>query len=285
MEQFISEKDFYVIRDCIKQICGISLNFEKEYLVRQKLDKFVRARGMDSFAEFADALRKNKENSAWYKEIISGITTNETFFFRDQHPFQNLFNVLLPEIFAKRQKARLWSAGCSTGQEPYTLSMIFEEIKEKTRQNNIQIEIIASDIDDNALQYARNGVYVEPEIKRGLDRLYLDKYFTVKGKGYFEAKDVVKKNIVFKSHSLHNPSSITGSNQAYFDIILARNVLIYFEEEDRKKTIGFFYDSLADNGVLILGASESLYGLTDQFETESLGKTIVYRKKNGNIRK
>lgn len=278
MAEAISPKDFDIIKEYIHRVSGIHLPYEKEYLVRQKLEPFVYEQGFADFSAFALAIEQGKTQENWISTIVSAITTKETFFFRDNHPFTTLSEFIIPQLLQDRSHLRAWSAGCSTGQEPYSLAMLFREYQ-KNNNSRAQFEIVATDIDRMALDYAQKGIYHITEINRGLAEPYLTNYVHQNNARYWSIDPALRDMITFGHHSLHRiaqQNEPPGGNP--FDLILARNVLIYFDEKTRKAVLASFFNYLRNGGALLLGSTESLYGQVDYFTTENYDKTIIYKK-------
>jgi len=283
----LSPQEFDLLSHYIHSLCGIVISESKSYLIRQRLEPVVQAAGCKSFGEFYDMVRQSRLPEI-EQQIIDAITTNETFFFRDGHPFITFKEHILPELgtLVRRRKARhvsrkgptvsLWSAGSSTGQEPYSLGMLIHEYALANRHLNIYKEdfgILATDVSSACLSRAMAGEYTEMEIKRGLSADRMAGYFR-KNEKRWVIDSHIREMIEFRQINLIKPFSGLGG----FDVILCRNVLIYFDNTTRKRMVNQLYDMLSDGGFLLLGATENLYAITDTFESIHYGKTLLYRK-------
>jgi chemotaxis protein methyltransferase CheR len=289
MPPHLSDQDFGRLTRYIHSICGLSLGREKKYLVLQRLEEMVRECADGDFARFADML-EDAPCAEKRERIIAAITTNETSFFRDTSPFDAVKNHLLPGMTAEQRKwkaeaeaqaiprkVRIWSAGASTGQEPYSLAILILEYLEANPGTGLKVEdfqVLATDISDEALSKAVAGRYSEQDVARGLSTERLEKRFYRQGKGW-AANDEVKGLVEFRKINLIESFGL----YCRFDLILCRNVLIYFDESMRKSIVERLHDRLEGNGALVLGGSENLYTLTSKFRSETLEEGIVYRKK------
>jgi chemotaxis protein methyltransferase CheR len=283
----LSRQEFDFLSGYIQGLCGIVVSEDKSYLIRQRLEPVVLSAGCKSFGEFHDMVSQSRLPEI-DQQIIDAITTNETFFFRDGHPFVAFAEHILPELGkrVRERKARnlsrkgpkvsLWSAGSSTGQEPYSLAMLIHEYALGNRHLNISKEdfgLLATDISSAALSKAIAGEYSEMEIKRGLAANRVETYFR-KDERRWLVDTSIKIMVEFRQINLVKPLSSLGG----FDAILCRNVLIYFDLVTRTRMVHQLYDMLSHGGFLILGATENLYGITDQFESLRYGNTLMYRK-------
>ncbi|SKA89506.1 chemotaxis protein methyltransferase CheR [Paucidesulfovibrio gracilis DSM 16080] len=278
----LTANDFNDLRRYIYELCGLHIPDTKEYLITQRLGSLLAATGAESWREFYEFLLRDG-TSKLRNDIISAITTNETSFFRDQHPFESFREHILPELcktVIKRQlrgdkrPVRIWSAAASTGQEPLTLAMIIREHLERNPGNGLRAEdfsILATDISARALARAITGEYSEFELSRGLPENFR-KYFTPRA-GRFKAAPELQQMVEFRQFNLLADYSDLGS----FETVFCRNVLIYFDQETKRTIVTRFRDVLRPRGHLVLGSTESVYGLSDDFEQLRLGKAILYR--------
>ncbi|QTA83721.1 Chemotaxis protein methyltransferase [Desulfonema limicola] len=284
----LSEEEFASMRAYILRICGMDIREEKKYLIKQRIEPLVRALGCSSFGEYHQKLMQEPFASYEKDLVISAITTNETSFFRDTKPFDAFRDHLLPRLgknilqikqknlFNKGPKVRIWSAGTSTGQEAYTIAILIHEYIEKNRYSGIgpkDFSIMASDISPVALSKAEAGIYSESEAARGLSDIYLKKYFTFNNKQW-KVNESLRRMVEFKRLNLAEPFSITTQ----FDLIFCRNVLIYFDENNKKQIFERFSKALAAHGHIILGATENIYCITDKFTSVRYGDSIFYVK-------
>ncbi len=283
----LEQKDFDVLKEYIHQICGIVIQPEKKYLVRQRIEPLVQAYGFKNFYEFCKSLVRHNPVSI-RDEIISAIVTNETYFFRDTHPFETFKNYLLPRMeqlvqertnqphHQKEHKVRIWSAGSSTGQEAYSLAMIIDEYIQSNPSAPINVEdfsIVASDISNIVLTKAISGEYNNAEITRGLPAELKSRYFKQVGENW-HLDSCILKMVQYNRINLIESFIMLGK----FDVIFCRNVLIYFNAETKQKIIDQFHHMLQPKGYLIVGATENLYGLTNKFNSFKHENTHLYFK-------
>jgi len=287
----ININDFEIISKYIHKICGLHLPYSKEYLIRQRFIFLLEKFGLKNYSELANIIKNNTINQLQRDMIISQITTGETYFFRDNHPFEALKNNIVPELISKIKfqsisdtnptaKINIWSAAASTGQEAYSIAMsIYEFIQNNDLPLGFfnQFQIYATDIDDVSLDYAQKGVYNIIETGRGLNNNILEKYFD-KEADKWRVKAFIKKIINFSKISLHENYSFQKFNLK-FDIIFARNVLIYFDETTKMNILKNFHKLLKKEGYLFLGATENLYGTDTDFESAGFKNTMFYRPK------
>lgn len=287
----ISKKNFLIIRDYIHSISGIFLDMDKDYLIKQRLEPLLRLYSIDSFDVLSDMI-KNETINNYKEDIISSITTNETLFFRDKHPFDTFYNYLLPKMliqirhkfmlnnFQKSEKSiNIWCAGTSTGQEPYSLAILINEYITANFLPGFyknSFYILATDISKQVIEQSKQGIYNQVEISRGLSDERLTKFF-IKNKQNWQICPEVRNMIDFRQSSLHDSMFFTET-QIMFDIIFARNILIYFDFETKEKVILKFHKQLVTEGFLILGASENLYGYEHLFKSVTYGNTLLYKK-------
>jgi chemotaxis protein methyltransferase CheR len=279
----LTQAAFDDLRRSIHRLCGIVLNDDKEYLIRHRLEPVARRCGCRDFDEFRAKLA-GSEVARLQEAIIEAITTQETAFFRDRHPFDALRQQILPELVRNRNSLapttrrpiRIWCAGAATGQEAYSLAILIHELAAGARFGGPQPEnfsILATDISAEALAVAKAGVYQARQIQRGLTASQIHKYFEHCG-DHWVARPMLRKLVEFRRVNLIQPFSSLG----VFDVILCRNVLIYFDEATRRTICSQFQAMLAEKGWLLLGSAENLYGVSDQFTSVRFGATLVYRK-------
>lgn len=284
----LSDADFNALRGYILKVCGINLGDEKKYLVTQRLTPVMRAQGCADFTEFVKLISRFSDERL-RSEVISAITTNETFFFRDGHPFEMFRKILLPvmcewaisrkqrAVVRKGSKVSILSAGSSTGQEPYTLSMIIHDHLKAGRPTSLMPEdfsITATDISSRVLAQAMAGEYTDLEIRRGLNDELREAHFTKEG-GKWVVREPIRNLVEFRKVNLMEPFLHLGG----YDVIFCRNVLIYFDEAAKRRILDQFHSMLADGGFLVLGATENTYGITDRFESRHAGGSVLYVKK------
>lgn len=274
----ITPSELNLVAQYIHEISGIYLDQSKSYLFETRLGSIAEAHGCRSYQEFYNKAKKDPTKNI-ERQIIDAISTNETLFFRDKGPFELLQHKLLPEIIDRRTpkvpslktNVRIWSAASSTGQELYSIAIIIKELLRDLSRYGITL--LGTDISDSAVSQASYGKYNKFEIERGLDQRYLQRYFTLFGDSW-KIKDEIRAMVNFRKLNLMAPFSALGK----FDIIFCRNVAIYFTLEDRKKLFNRIADSLADDGFLIIGSTESLSGVCPRFIPKRHLRAIFYEK-------
>ena len=209
----------------MEDACGISLGDNKQYLVTNRIRRLLEDHKIASFGELVRVL-KSGANRKLREQVIDSMTTNETFWFRDNYPYDHLKNKLLPELMSGNNKmfgpVRIWSAACSSGQEPYSISMMVEEYKRQTLNLPRQVQIVATDLSSTVLDQAKKGEYDKLTVLRGLSAERLDRYFDNPSENVWRVKNLVKDRIDFRSLNLMDSYASLGK----FDIVFCRNVLI-----------------------------------------------------------
>ena len=264
------------LSELINKITGICLPEDKEYLIKRRLSPVLKTFGCDSFHEFIDKLQNNP-TIALKEALTDAMVTNETMFFRDQKPFDLLQRKILPDYFSQKstpQKFNILSAGTSTGEEVYSLAILLNEFLENSPADSYQITGI--DVSLQVLEKAKSGAFSEFQIHRGLSPVYRQKYFTRQGDQWIITQKL-KKNLSFKRHNLISNIPIYPSGS--LDMIFCRNVLIYFDQKNRKKVVDRFYELLSENGTLILGSSEMLSRDQEKKFSPNQHNQILYYKK------
>jgi len=261
----------------IHQWSGLSLGPDKGYLIRHRLAPVVRSCGFDGFD---DLLLRLKGGGATriQEAVVEAITTKETSFFRDEWLFGSLLNHVLPEIVKSRagnQKIRIWSAGTSTGQEAYSIAMVVRELLDTASRGLTEndIAIVASDISGEAIDAAKTGVYSKAEVDRGLAEPRLSRFLTRQGDGW-KVNEQLRRLVQFRTFNLLRPAGELG----VFDLVLCRNVLIYFDEPTRAQVCRSLHGAIREGGWLTVGSAESLYGMSGGFASVKFGRAFVYRK-------
>jgi chemotaxis protein methyltransferase CheR len=283
----VSPQEFQAIQTLVRSLCGLVLSDDKTYLVRTRLDAIVQAHGCATFSEYLSRVQQFNA-VAMRDELVEALTTGETSFNRDSHPFTAFRCHILPALadeIRRRRKlgsaypmAKIWSAGCSTGQEPYSIAMAVRDFVVTDYRKDLKpddFSILATDVSAKSLSVAKEGRYYERELDRGLPAELRNRYFSRSGDTWV-INDELRRQIDFRRFNFLDPLSDLGS----FDVIFCRNVLIYFDAATRQALCDQFYNLLTMDGLLILGAAESLYGLTTPFHLEEIGKTFAYRKRN-----
>lgn len=275
-EDFIplGEDVFRLIRDLIKDYCGLYFDDSSRYLIERRLGRRVRSHHLDSFRDYYRFMLYNRNSEEELSAIIDILTVNETYFFREQQQLKAFSEEILDELIEKninRKKLKIWSAGCSTGEEPYTIAML---INERGDFEDWDIEIHGSDINQRVLQAARKGVY--RKISFRTTDLHMKKKYFAQEDGIYRIHDSLKENVTFSYLNLLDPFKMKFLGN--MDIIFCRNVLIYFDNESRKKVIDNMYQRLVDGGYLLLGHAESLMNVTTAFNLKHLKNDMVYQK-------
>jgi chemotaxis protein methyltransferase CheR len=261
---------------------GMVLGPEKAYLVRHRLEPLVREEGLADFAGLVHRLR-TRASARLRDALIDAITVKETQFFRDQAYFDAIRSHVMPTIVAAlarpgsgRQRARIWSAAASTGQEAYSVAILARESMGNDAGSAVderRLSILASDISSEAIDKASAGLYTQAEVRRGLSEARLHQHFRRRGE-LWSVEESLRRMVQFRTFNLLNSPTELGA----FDLILCRNVLIYFDDATRRRICLGLCGALHDGGWLALGSAESLRGMEDRLETVLVGKAILYRK-------
>lgn len=264
----MTPSDFEFLRGLLKRRSGLVLSADKQYLLESRLLPIARKAGFDRLSALVGALRAEK-TELLLTAVVEAMTTNESFFFRDKVPFDNLRTTVFPALQAARRHSRtlrIWCAAAASGQEPYSLAMALSE--SDGGFTGWRIEVIATDISNSVLEKAREGLYSHFEVQRGLPIRFLIKYFSQDGEMWRIAPEI---RAMVKYRQLNLLSDF--SNLGTFDLIFCRNVLIYFDQETKIDVLDRVADVIADDGYLVLGAAETVVGLTDSFKvsTQSRG--------------
>lgn len=269
MSDFLSDADFNQYRKLIYDESGITFSATNRAILESRLKERLREKQINRVADYYTLLLGDKEE---LKRMLDSVTTNLTRFFRNQPHFDALENYVIPEILKIKKergdtRIRVWSAGCSTGEEPFTLAMILKDKLPPT----ITAEIVASDLSLKSLMVGKAGFYPESRIA-GIPDAYIARFFERKNNG-FQVKDELMKMIRFDYHNL-----INDSGQRNVDILFCRNVLIYFDEPAQKAVIDRFWDAMAGKAYLFIGHSESLFGMKTKFEFLKTDWACLYQK-------
>jgi len=253
---FLNDANFELYRALIYAESGITFTPTNRSILESRLKERLREKGVASVVTYLDTIKSDKEE---LKGFLDSITTNLTRFFRNQAHFDALEKHVIPELINKIKRIpgsiRIWSAGCSTGEEPYTIAMLLTEILPKSWS----FDILASDISLKCLMTAKEGFYADSRIV-GIPDNYLAKYFD-KVEGGYKIHSDIQARIKFDYHNLKN-----DSGQRNFDVVFCRNVIIYFDEVAQTAVMGRFWDSMAPKSFLFIGHSESLFGMATKFE-------------------
>lgn len=270
-----TKKDFDFLRKISNARTGIVVTDDKFDMFYARLSRRVRALGFSNFSQYCDFVSSDRAGDE-VLELINAVTTNLTAFFRENHHFEFLSKTVLPKLLKENRdekKIRIWSAGCSTGEEPYSLAIT---LKENLPANlRWDIEILATDIDSNVLAKASKGVYTEDRVK-DMHKKILHRWF-MRGKGSNAGSVRVKPEVrsLINFGQLNLMESWNAGDIK--DVIFCRNVIIYFDRESKTRLVNRYADNLKDGGYLFIGHSESLYKITDRFEL--IGNTIYQKVK------
>jgi chemotaxis protein methyltransferase CheR len=283
----LTAESFDAIRKAVHDLCGIVIGDDKQYLVVSRLEPVLERLGLPSYEAFVRAL--GRPDATQVRELlIEAITTRETSFNRDGHPFEELRRLILPEL-ARRlierrvssapttPRCRIWCAAVATGQEAYSVAMAISDFLATRPGIGLTLAdfpILATDISQGALAVARAGRYSAEGVRRGVSEALLARYFVRNGDGWIIAEPL-RRAVDFRQLNLVLPLPNLGT----FDLILCRNFMIYLDEAARRRLYLGLHQALNPSGLLIVGAAEALYGMTDAFTTERLGSTYAYRKK------
>jgi chemotaxis protein methyltransferase CheR len=271
-EPFLNDADFEQYRALIYKESGITFTPTNRSILESRLRERLRNREKSSIKTYFDTISRDREE---LKNFLDSITTNLTRFFRNQAHFDALEHFVVPELLKIKRGSpgatlKIWSAGCSTGEEPYTIAMLMKEILPPPWK----FEIVASDISLKCLMSAKEGFYSDNRIT-GIPDLYLKKYFD-RVEGGYKVHENIMSTIRFDYHNLKNDSGLRN-----LDIVFCRNVIIYFDEAAQTAVINRFWDSMAAKSFLFIGHSESLFGMNTQFEFVKTEWATLYRKFTG----
>ncbi|TCS61674.1 CheR family methyltransferase [Varunaivibrio sulfuroxidans] len=253
--------DFDFISTLLKGRSGLVLTPDKSYLLESRLMPVARKNSLSSLEELVSAIRTRKDE-ALIVQVTEAMTTNESFFFRDIKPFDLLRDVVLPpflESRASRKSLRVWCAAASSGQEPYSIAIVLKELG--ARLANWKIDIVGTDISHDILNKAKDGLYTQFEVQRGLPIQLLLKYFEKKDESW-QIKPELRKMITYKYFNLLEDPAGLGK----FDIVFCRNVLIYFDAPTKTKVLDSIARLMPKDGMLFLGGAETVLGVSDKFK-------------------
>ncbi|WP_234696732.1 CheR family methyltransferase [Candidatus Kryptobacter tengchongensis] len=275
----LSDEEFFELRNFISQLTGIFFPDSKRYFVESRVRPRIEFLGLKSFTDYLMYLKFSPLRKEELEILFRLITINETYFFRDELQFKVIEEAILPEIIESKPRngfrtLRIWSAGCSTGEEAYTIAMIFLE-KIKPRFPDLKVEIIGTDINTAVLEIAKRGIYKQYSM-RYVPEDYIRKYFKILNGEEFHLVEEVKKLVRFTQVNLMDKFQMVMMRN--FDLVLLRNVLIYFDENARREVVSMVYDSMNRGGYLVVGYSETLRNLTKAFKVVYFDKTVAYKK-------
>ncbi len=254
-------EDFDLISGILKTRSGLILSPEKVYLLESRLTPIARAKGLETLDDLINEIRLHRKE-ALLSEITEAMTTNESFFFRDNTPFDLFKDKVLPELIkrnAQTKKIKIWCAAASTGQEPYSIAMIVKEMGAKLE--GWDIEIFGTDLSNKVLEKAKVGLYSQFEVQRGMPIKYLMKHFAQVGE-MWQISEELKGMVKFK------PMNLLDNYMGFhnYDVVFCRNVLIYFEPDMKTKVLEKVRKAMKPDGTLFLGAAETVLGITDKFK-------------------
>ncbi len=257
----MNSQDFDFITQLLKKRAGIVLTTDKMYLLESRLAPLARKEGLPSIDDLIQVVRSRRDERL-IMQVVDVMTTNETFFYRDKTPFAHMKEAVLPILGQARRggRIRIWCAACSTGQEPYSIAMMLDQMPELT--GGVPVEIIATDISDRCLDRARQGLFTQFEVQRGLPIQTLMQYFTQQD-DHWRISERMRSQVSFRKLNLMDPSYALGK----FDVIFCRNVLIYFDAPTKADVFERLSNSMNPGGFLLLGAAESVIGITQVFES------------------
>ena len=275
-KQTMSKEVFLKVRDFIYEKCGIHFTENKIYLLEDRLSARLEHLKLSSYEEYLYFLTYDPSKNLEIKNLYNSITTNETSFYRDNAQLEAFRTGVLPLVMERKEgldkTLRIWSAGCSTGEEPYTLAMML--VEEGLLQKGWKVDILASDISERVLKSARAAIYGDYSIRNTAPAV-LSKYFTQEG-NLFHVKPEIKRMVRFMEINLFESAAVR--NALNIDIIFCRNVIIYFDDDSKRKVMGHFCDRLTPNGILVLGFSETLINISRAFRPKGINRCVVYEK-------
>jgi chemotaxis protein methyltransferase CheR len=265
---------FRQLRDGIYKRTGMYFADSSKYLLQKRLSPRAKELNFDSFQKYFYFLQYDPRAESEFDQIYDLVTTNETYFFREPAQLTAFAEEIIPEILAQKtvKKVRIWSAGCSTGEEPYSIAMLLAEAGQFERAS---FEIFASDINQAVLAKARKGHYRENAFRSTSANLR-DKYFSREADGSWRISDEIRNRVQFGRLNLYDESRV--SLLGHLDVVFCRNVIIYFDESSKRVVVKNFYNRLVEGGYLLLGHSESLISLSTQFKLRHLKNDMVYQK-------
>jgi chemotaxis protein methyltransferase CheR len=256
----VTPPDYEYLRKVLKDLSGLDLSADKQYLIESRLLPLTRKSGMSDIGELVQKMKGG--SSALINQVVEAMTTNETFFFRDKVPFDHLRDTIMPEVLrarATRKSIRIWCAAGSTGQEPYSIAMCLKEMGVSVA--GWRIEILATDLSQEVLEKSKAGIYSQFEVQRGLPIQLLVKHFKQIGE-LWQINPDIRAMVQHRQLNLLHDFSQLG----VFDVIFCRNVLIYFDQDTKSRIFGRLAKGIEPDGFLVLGAAETVVGLTEVFK-------------------
>jgi chemotaxis protein methyltransferase CheR len=256
----VTPPDYEYLRKLLRDQSGLDLSTDKQYLIESRLLPLARRAGLPGISDLVQKMKGG--SNALITQVVEAMTTNETFFFRDKVPFDHFRDTIMPEMLklrAARKSLRIWCAAGSTGQEPYSLAMCLKEMS--ATLSGWRVEILATDLSQEVLEKSRTGIYSQFEVQRGLPIQMLVKYFRQIGE-LWQINPDIRGMVAHRQLNLLHDFGQLGS----FDVIFCRNVLIYFDQETKANIFGRLVRSMESDGFLVLGAAETVVGLTEAFK-------------------
>jgi chemotaxis protein methyltransferase CheR len=266
---------FRLLRDQIYKRSGMWFSDTSKYLLQKRLSPRARELNFDSFQKYFYFLQYDPRADAEFDQIFDLVTTNETYFFREPAQLQAFTEEIIPDLLARKpvKKIRIWSAGCSSGEEPYSLAILLQEAG---WYDQAAFEIFASDINQQVLGKARKGLYRENAF-RATPPAVRERYFKREGdSAVWRITDEIRNRVSFGRLNLYDEARV--SLLGHLDVVFCRNVIIYFDDASKKVVVSNFYNRLGDGGYLLLGHSESLISLSTQFKLRHLKHDMVYQR-------
>lgn len=275
----MTDEEFRLIRDLVYSHCGLYFDADSKYLLEKRLSRRLTLHRLPSYKDYYHFLKYNRGKDQELSDIMDVLTTNETYFFREAFQLKAFTDEILPELMAEKERRgerslRIWSAGCSSGEEPYTIAMLILELG---CCKGWRVEIIGTDISQRVLQQARKAVYGKSSF-RTTDDAYIRRYFNEQDGG-FKIADEVKGLVTISHLNLFDQNRLALLGR--MDVVFCRNVIIYFDQIAKKRVIETFYRSLREGGYLLLGHSESLMNISTLFALKHLRNDMVYQKPCG----
>ena len=272
----LSDEEFRLIRDLIYNHCGLYFESDASYLLEKRLAKRLQLHQLTGFRDYYHFLKYNRNKDQELSDIMDVLTTNETYFFREAFQLKAFTDEIIPSLREMKMKSgdrtlRIWSAGCSSGEEPYTIAILLLDMGGFSDWN---VEIIGTDISQRVIQQARKGLYGKSSF-RVTDDSYIRRYFTEQD-GMYRVNDKVRGLVTISHLNLLDANRIALLGR--MDVIFCRNVIIYFDQMARRKVIDSFYRTLREGGYLLLGHSESLMNISTAFTLKHLKNDMVYQK-------
>ena len=274
----MSDEEFHQLRDFVYKYCGLYFDIESKYMLEKRLNKRLAHLHLSSFRDYYYQLRYSRDRDEELSTVVDLLTTNETYFFREDFQLKTFTEEILPELMQKKRGSgerslRIWSAGCSTGEEPYTIAMLLLQNPELRRWD---VEIIGTDISKEVLAVAREGVYGKSSF-RNMDDFYLQRYFSeTEQQGQLRISEDVKRLVTISHLNLMDARRVSLLGK--MDAIFCRNVIIYFDLEVKRTVISTLHKQLYRGGFLLLGHSESLMNISTDFDLRHFTHDMVYQR-------